>query len=70
MEPVRARISYLSSNAEFTPPVIYSLEDRSKLVFRVEALPVQPTALLPGQPIDVRLAPPAANRMASPTVNP
>ncbi len=56
-EPVRARISYLSSDAEFTPPVIYSLEDRSKLVFRAEALPDQPTTLLPGQPIDVRVAP-------------
>ncbi len=55
-EPVRARISYLSSSAEFTPPVIYSLEDRSKLVFRAEALPVGETKLLPGQPIDVRVA--------------
>lgn len=55
-EPVRATISYLSSTAEFTPPVIYSLEDRSKLVFRAEALPAEPTSLLPGQPIDVRVA--------------
>ena len=56
-EPVRARITYLSSDAEFNPPVIYSLEDRSKLVFRAEALPDEPTTLLPGQPIDVSVAP-------------
>ncbi|MEM6460807.1 MAG: HlyD family efflux transporter periplasmic adaptor subunit [Pseudomonadota bacterium] len=55
-EPVEARISYISSSAEFTPPVIYSLEERSKLVFLAEALPVVPTTLLPGQPIDVRPA--------------
>jgi len=55
--PVRARITYLSSSAEYNPPVIYSLEDRSKLVFRAEALPDEPTTLLPGQPIDVTVAP-------------
>lgn len=56
-EPIKARISYISDAAEYTPPVIYSLEDRSKLVFMAEALPVEPTGLLPGQPIDVRLEP-------------
>lgn len=55
-QPVRAKIIYLSSSAEYTPPVIYSLEDRSKLVFMAEALPDEPTTLLPGQPIDVRVA--------------
>ncbi len=55
-QPIRARIVYLSSSAEYTPPVIYSLEDRSKLVFMAEALPDEPTTLLPGQPIDVRIA--------------
>ncbi|MCR9136846.1 MAG: HlyD family efflux transporter periplasmic adaptor subunit [Alphaproteobacteria bacterium] len=54
--PVRAKIVYLSSSAQYTPPVIYSLEDRSKLVFMAEALPDEPTTLLPGQPIDVRVA--------------
>lgn len=55
-QPVRATIVYLSTSAEYTPPVIYSLEDRSKLVFMAEALPDEPTTLLPGQPIDVRVA--------------
>ena len=54
-QPIRARIVYLSSEAQFTPPVIYSLEDRSKLVFVAHATPDEPTHLLPGQPIDVRL---------------
>ncbi|MDF1779046.1 MAG: HlyD family efflux transporter periplasmic adaptor subunit [Rhizobiaceae bacterium] len=56
-QPIEARISYISAAAEYTPPIIYSLENRSKLVFMAEALPLAPTGLLPGQPIDVRLAP-------------
>lgn len=55
-EPIEARIVYISSSVEYTPPVIYSLEDRSKLVFMAEALPNGATSLLPGQPIDVRPA--------------
>ncbi|MBW8638483.1 HlyD family efflux transporter periplasmic adaptor subunit [Hoeflea sp. WL0058] len=53
-EPVKAHISYLSSSAEFTPPVIYSLDERAKLIFLAEALPDEQTDLLPGQPIEVR----------------
>ncbi|MEM7517812.1 MAG: HlyD family efflux transporter periplasmic adaptor subunit, partial [Planctomycetota bacterium] len=55
--PVRAEISFLSSEAEFTPPVIYSQDSRTKLVFLVEATP-DPSAvnaLRPGQPVDVDL---------------
>ncbi len=37
-----AKISFIARTAEFTPPVIYSLEERSKLVFMIEALPEQP----------------------------
>ncbi len=51
-----AQISYLSSEVEHTPPVIFSLEERAKLVFLVEARLDNPEGLLPGQPIDVRLA--------------
>jgi len=50
-----ARISFIASSAEFTPPVIYSREERSKLVFLVEALPERPQELRVGQPIDVVL---------------
>jgi HlyD family secretion protein len=54
--PLEARVSYLSSQAEYTPPVLYSKESRSKLLFLVEArLAPGGTALHPGQPVDVRL---------------
>jgi HlyD family secretion protein len=54
--PVEARISYLSPQPEYTPPVLYNRENRSKLVFLVEALPTDPAVaadLHPGQPADV-----------------
>jgi HlyD family secretion protein len=51
-----AVISYVSPDAEYTPPVIYSREMRAKLVYLVEAKPKQPSALRPGQPADVTLA--------------
>jgi HlyD family secretion protein len=54
---LRARIRFVSPQAEFTPPVIYSNDSRSKLVFMAEADPVAPSALKPGQPVDVRLLP-------------
>jgi HlyD family secretion protein len=52
-----AKVSFISRTAEFTPPVIYSLDERSKLVFLIEALPTDPGNLRVGQPVDVRLAP-------------
>lgn len=51
-----AKVSYVSPDPEFTPPVIYSLETRQKLVHLVEARPEGgATALQPGQIVDVRL---------------
>jgi HlyD family secretion protein len=51
-----AHVSYISPEPEFTPPVIYSLETRQKLVYRVEARPEgDATALQPGQIVDVEL---------------
>ncbi len=50
-----ARINFISAQAEFTPPVIYSLEERARLVFRIEALPDKPDALRVGQPVSVVL---------------
>ncbi|CAE6891986.1 HlyD family secretion protein [Paraburkholderia domus] len=54
---VPARITYVSSEAEYTPPVIYSNESRAKLVFMVEAHPsnADATKLHPGQPVSVVL---------------
>ena len=52
-----ARVSYVSPDPEFTPPVIYSLETRQKLVYLVEARPEgDATPLQPGQIVDVELS--------------
>lgn len=48
-----AVINYVSPQPEFTPPVIYSLQSRDRLVFLVEARPAHPDGLTPGLPIDV-----------------
>ncbi len=53
-----ARVGFVASQAEFTPPVIYSKENRAKLVFLVEAWPLDPQDLRPGQPVDVMLGAP------------
>jgi HlyD family secretion protein len=52
-----ARVSFISRTAEYTPPVIYSLEERSKLVFMIEARPEHGEKLRVGQPVSVALAP-------------
>lgn len=54
----QARISYISPQAEFTPPVIYSNESKGKLVFMIEATPQgeHATQLKPGQPLTVSFA--------------
>jgi HlyD family secretion protein len=50
---ITARVTFISGSAEFTPPVIYSLEERSKLVFLIEARTDTPRALRVGQPVSV-----------------
>jgi HlyD family secretion protein len=52
--PVAGTVSFISTRAEYTPPVLYSKESRSKLVFLVEARP-EGGGLRPGQPVDVTL---------------
>jgi HlyD family secretion protein len=53
---IEAAITFVAPQAEFTPPVIYSQSARSKLVFMIEARPLQPSNRLhPGQPVDVRV---------------
>jgi HlyD family secretion protein len=51
-----ASISFISPQAEYTPPVIYSEASRAKLVYMVEARPPRERAVLinPGEPIAVR----------------
>jgi HlyD family secretion protein len=50
-----AKISFIARTSEFTPPVIYSMEERSKLVFLIEARPERPELLRVGQPVSVSL---------------
>jgi HlyD family secretion protein len=51
-----ARISFVATQSEYTPPVIYSQGTRGSLVYLIEAFP-DPNRLpllKPGQPVDVR----------------
>lgn len=55
--PIAANISFISPQAEYTAPLIYSKENRATLVFLVEARPAPADAvkLHPGQPVEVKL---------------
>jgi HlyD family secretion protein len=55
--PQNAKISFIARQAEYTPPVIYSEQERNKLVFLVEALPEQPAEMRVGQPVSVTVTP-------------
>ncbi|MGQ9369732.1 HlyD family secretion protein [Azospirillum sp. ST 5-10] len=50
-----ARVVFVASEAEYTPPVIYSVGSREKLVFRIEAQPDAAAGLNPGLPVDLVL---------------
>ena len=57
--PLVGTVTFVSPQAEYTPPVIYSQESRQKLVFMVE-LAIDPAVALqlhPGQPVTVRFGP-------------
>lgn len=56
---LKARVKFISRTSEYTPPVIYSQDERAKLVFLIEARPEKPDALRVGQPVSVRLKPKA-----------
>jgi HlyD family secretion protein len=58
---LRGHVTYIANTPEYTPPVIYSVESRQKLVVLVEvALDGEAAKLAPGQIVDVRL--PAGHR--------
>jgi len=48
-----ARIYFIATSAEYTPPVIYSLDERNKLVYLIQARPAKPDALRVGQPVSI-----------------
>ena len=51
-----AKVTFISGSAEYTPPVIYSLEERAKLVYLIEAHPADPEKFRVGQPVTVTLS--------------
>jgi len=54
---ISAKIYFIATTAEYTPPVIYSLDERNKLVYLIQARPAWPEVLRVGQPISVHLNP-------------
>ncbi len=53
---IPASVSFVSTRSEFTPPVIYSVESRNKLVFMIEAVfDDKARNLPPGLPVNVRI---------------
>lgn len=48
-----AKIYFIATTAEYTPPVIYSLDERSKLVYLIQARPNKPESLRVGQPVSI-----------------
>jgi HlyD family secretion protein len=54
---VPATITFISTQVEYTPPVIYSNESRGKLVLMIIARPPPENAALlhPGQPVEITL---------------
>ena len=52
-----ASVSFIAQSAEYTPPVIYSREERAKLVYLIEARPADPDKFRVGQPVTVTLPP-------------
>ncbi|HUC86185.1 MAG TPA: HlyD family efflux transporter periplasmic adaptor subunit, partial [Candidatus Acidoferrales bacterium] len=55
--PINATVNYISTQQEYTPPVIFSRETRANLVFMIEAkfAPADAAELRPGQPVDVEI---------------
>lgn len=50
---ITAKIYFIATTAEYTPPVIYSLDERSKLVYLIQARPNKPDSLRVGQPVSI-----------------
>jgi HlyD family secretion protein len=56
-EPIPAHVTYVSPQAEYSPPELYNRDNREKLLFMLEATPdATPEHVHPGQPVDVVVA--------------
>lgn len=63
-DDLTAEVTFLARQAEFTPPVIFSSEERAKLVFKVEAMPQRPELLRVGQPVSITMTESATQKTA------
>ncbi len=50
---IDASITRMASDPQYTPPIIYSRDERHRMVFRAEARLAPGTGLLPGQPVSL-----------------
>jgi HlyD family secretion protein len=50
---IMAKVYFIATTAEYTPPVIYSLDERAKLVYLIQARPNKPDSLRVGQPVSI-----------------
>ncbi len=53
--PITATVTRIASSPQYTPPIIYSQEERSRLVFRAEAHIADAPGLVPGQPVTLEM---------------
>ena len=51
------KITRMASDPQYTPPILYSRDERARLVFRAEAVLTDSLGLMPGQPITLRRQP-------------
>jgi len=56
-ENLTANVSFISAEVEYTPPIIYGVNNRQKLVFKAEAHAPGGLGLRPGLPVDVTPVP-------------
>ncbi|MGR3662270.1 MAG: HlyD family secretion protein [Paracoccaceae bacterium] len=56
-DDLTVRVTRMASDPQHTPPIIYSREERSRLVFRAEAILQGASNLLPGQPVTLTRQP-------------
>jgi len=54
---IEATITRMAAEPQYTPPIIYSRDERSRLVYRAEAELSRGTGLLPGQPVTLERQP-------------
>lgn len=54
-EGLTGTISYLASEPQNTPPIIFSRDERGRLVFMAEAKIADGSGLMPGQPVSMRV---------------